>query len=844
MDKYLIQNAFKSLDEIEEENNNKLLTEKLPKDLSTAYKYAIKYQERNYMSEKNDTGFQLNGAGLSYIPYTIPYKRNRKQGIIDYEKAQYKDISNEDRLEIAKKYNSKSERSKLRFLFKGQGGNYPVLFMYNKDGDPIFDSKDFRFRLDSKSPLYFRANPVLTLTFKNIVLYADKIYETNENSPENFIDRSKDAENNSDYAELIDLIDTNNYKKDSKNKGYSYTDIDVDQMRRSLVQAKRDKSVYSDTGSHEAGSVSINKKYYSGSIDKYKNDYLKSLDSSDDDKIYSWNRPENTLKKLQDAQYIYNAKRRLDNYKRNPINFINFNVARYKILRSIADETLKMFKKISAYGDDAAEQSNYDDEYDYFKPLMQLSSDEYATTGVKIIKNKYMQAFRKKIALEKEIESLMDQVKEITNQIADIDKSYSDEDKEEGEKLKASILDNLVDNYEKTISSLNDVINEFKNKEQKNIKESLENYSKDYQLRIYTRDTEGKENFIDDFSNEEEAYNKYNELCADKNYEQVCLVGISDKDTVIILDNQNYDNSLEEEITDKRSIGEIVDDKLKKMGLKEKDESLKESKAFNLKDPDDVQNAKAYKAVGEKTDEPLVVMDPSIESKDDKNNPHVGDAILQCPRCKQTFFKPVDELVKDTESEDKEIYNKDEACPHCGVKDTGFIYLYQVGLKDGEKEEPEFDESTEDNIEDNQEEKNENKLPSVENDFVDLNDVQEIQEESFDKLINPYLTKLYENVKSYKTTNVKQTGRNEICVEGTILGNNDKSTLVEFMFKSTETNVNSILFEGYSKLLTDDKNAFKLKANVNNNKLIFESFSYNYNKEVDGNQVLIEGVEK
>lgn len=121
MDKYLIQNAFKSLDEIEEENNNKLLTEKLPKDLSTAYKYAIKYQERNYMSEKNDTGFQLNGAGLSYIPYTIPYKRARKQGIIDYEKAQYKDISNEDRLEIAKKYNSKSERSKLRFLFKGQG---------------------------------------------------------------------------------------------------------------------------------------------------------------------------------------------------------------------------------------------------------------------------------------------------------------------------------------------------------------------------------------------------------------------------------------------------------------------------------------------------------------------------------------------------------------------------------------------------------------------------------------------------------------------------------------------------------------------------------------------------
>ena len=89
------------------------------------------------------------------------------------------------------------------------------------------------------------------------------------------------------------------------------------------------------------------------------------------------------------------------------------------------------------------------------------------------------------------------------------------------------------------------------------IKESLDGCA----LRIYTRDLNGKEDFIDDFDTEEEARIKYGDLIASNNYDQVCLVEICDDKTEILMDSQeSVDENLNEKITDKRSIGEIVDD--------------------------------------------------------------------------------------------------------------------------------------------------------------------------------------------------------------------------------------------------------------------------------------------
>ena len=51
--------------------------------------------------------------------------------------------------------------------------------------------------------------------------------------------------------------------------------------------------------------------------------------------------------------------------------------------------------------------------------------------------------------------------------------------------------------------------------------------------------------------------------------------------------------------------------------------------------------------------------------------------------------------------------------------------------------------------------------------------------------------------------------------------------------------------EGFNTKLTgDSKNAYTVTANMTDNNLIFESFNYKYTKNIGGQNILIEGVEK
>ena len=103
-----------------------------------------------------------------------------------------------------------------------------------------------------------------------------------------------------------------------------------------------------------------------------------------------------------------------------------------------------------------------------------------------------------------------------------------------------------------------------------------------------------------------------------------------------------------------------------------------------------------------------------------------------------------------------------------------------------------------------------------------------------------YLTKLYENVENFKTTKVTQTGRNKLMIEGIITGKNKKELNTQFLFTIKENNAGSIVFDGYNKLLTEQKDSFQLKSKYENNILLFESLSYKYNK----NSQLVEGLEE
>ena len=813
------------------------LEENLPRPLAKAYAFV-----NNYLNLKKSTGQEQNAANAKKINY-FPTAMSRRYATIDFANSNYDDISNEDRNEIIKKY--KDQKYKLRLLFRRDGKEYIqkqiqnhrtptyMLMMWDKNTDDYLISPNtIVSQVSADSPFSkYSQEQVSPYSFKNLVTYADKIYVTDED--EHTLTPNTDVELSADEQEL-----KNNYDELSSYLN-TYNDLEAEDLLGSNSFGKVARSnIYKasqylqklhsgnrldipDTGNHkDEQKQNIN---YALKNLRYYQSRLKGMrenNASIDDIRY-------ILDSMRRYQYRYNQLKRDDENKRSAEFNINFNVTRYLILKLLSKRLLKLFDKTDR---------------DVISRLSIKPSSDMSVKINNLANNKYRDMLNTKHELEKSINSLLVELKGYQDELAALSRSISAEDIQEYQENKEDVLEELTDKYEDVVSRLTDLTKKVTNETDEDIHESLDldNIKETYQLRIYTRDFNGVEDFIDDFSSDEEAKDKYYELCDSGLYEQVCLVKIKEHDDLnsteqeaeIVL-NSDDEEDLTEDIKDKRSIGEIVDDKLKNEELEKN--SLKESKSFNLSNSEDVSNARVYKKVGEATDEDLVVIDPTIESLDDTMEPHVGDAILQCESCKKVFFKPVDKLVKD---ETEDIYNKDEPCPHCGAKD-GFKYLYQVGDKESLTDEAE---KTDDLSSDSSDE--DSNLEPVDTDYVDLDDVKEVQEESFNRLINPYLTKLYENVESFKTTNIKQSKRNEIIIEGKIIGKNKKEKLVEFLFKTKENKGNSIVFEGYNKLLTDKENAFKLKGNVNNQKLIFESFEYNYNKNIDGNQVLIEGIEK
>lgn len=757
------------------------LDEKLPRDLASAYRRVTKGTPA--MKRKaGETQFEADLDRSLYFPGSM----NRGAVSIDFENSNYIDISKEDRKKIIKDY--KDRKYKLRLLFDVIGS--PVVIMWDKDGDFITSPRDLPYMVSDSSPLHGISSNAAH-SFNKLINAADKIYVTDED--EHKIVRNSVPEYDADAREIDNLR-----KKMNGDTCYPWQSPDPEYLLNSEASkylcGARYVKAHQDTGRHQKG-LAKDRADLTWRISRYnrlKREAEKNPGAASNNKLRQ------ALEDLKYYQYLYNSRKRGDSVNRD-FPTINYDLLRFKLLRMIRKHIVSAYNNADA----AADVNN----------------------------TRYRQALEKKKRLDETIDYLQKKLSLAVAELKQLDPDLSDEAKQEYIEAKNDYIDHLFDDATKYLDELDKYTNKLvKNKE--TVKESLDNCI----LRIYTRSRDGAEDFVDGFDTEEEAKIKYNNLVASNMYEQVCLVELCNGDVEILMDSQKpADENLDEEIADKRSIGAIVDDKLKKEDL-EKD-ILNESKAFNLKDENDVVNANVYKTVGDEYQDELVVVDPSVESRGKEYQPHIGDAILQCKSCKISIFKNVNDLVKDEKSD---IYNIDMDCPHCGAK-TGFIYIGQVATKDAGVDVK--DENPEEEIKAGGDEGN-NSLPEAEDDFVEINDLDDIKEESFEKLVNPYLTKLYENIRGFKTTNIEQTGRDSIKIEGELVSKTGKEKLVEFLFKTKENKANSIVFEGGNKILTDQENAFKLRGNVKNKELIFESFEYNYNKEIDGDQVLIEGIEK
>ena len=138
-------------------------------------------------------------------------------------------------------------------------------------------------------------------------------------------------------------------------------------------------------------------------------------------------------------------------------------------------------------------------------------------------------------------------------------------------------------------------------------------------------------------------------------------------------------------------------------------------------------------------------------------------------------------------------------------------------VTEGEENIVPVDDETKDEIEDN----------SIKVSDTDI-DIDEFDEDEFDELEEKYLQKVYENVKSYKTTKGTIRG-NKLILEGVIEFNSGKKVPTKNIFESAYRLKNGKLkFNGLNEQFSKNSKAFTLTGSLNNKKLIIESLNYNY----------------
>ena len=156
----------------------------------------------------------------------------------------------------------------------------------------------------------------------------------------------------------------------------------------------------------------------------------------------------------------------------------------------------------------------------------------------------------------------------------------------------------------------------------------------------------------------------------------------------------------------------------------------------------------------------------------------------------------------------------------------------KIEIKTKEKEDlpkdsmmvPPSDDTLEDILSD--EEIDEEPMPE-DGDIVDV-DVDEVEGESFNRLGESFLKKVYENVKSFRTTSAATNG-NTLVLEGLITFKSGKSKPTTFKFEANKINSKGkIRFLGENKDISSGRKSFALNCKVSKKAIIPESMTYNY----------------
>ena len=327
---------------------------------------------------------------------------------------------------------------------------------------------------------------------------------------------------------------------------------------------------------------------------------------------------------------------------------------------------------------------------------------------------------------------------------------------------------------------------------------------------------------------------------------------------------------------------------------------------FSLND-DGIRKLSEFEQNDDLTDE-ISVIDPEAETEDDLQDSYIGKVILDCSVCHSKLYKDKTEVTVDEEQQLANVGEECPYCyTSDGFKVIGEVAAFKDESEDEEddesKKEDEDDEDEEDDEESKTDDLDESLTESVNNvnvetddSIVNVNtdengkvmvstepkndlgngdemlaplsdeteteilnndlgideetpeedvDIEDFDEESFDELGESYLRNIYENVNSYKTTQVKQKN-NKLVVEGLITFNSGNVKKTSFVFESKDINTNGkVRFIGENLNITRGKKAFTVKGEINNGKFISESLNYNYRaKDDSGKSTRIYGTVK
>lgn len=274
------------------------------------------------------------------------------------------------------------------------------------------------------------------------------------------------------------------------------------------------------------------------------------------------------------------------------------------------------------------------------------------------------------------------------------------------------------------------------------------------------------------------------------------------------------------------------------------------------------------------------VIDPEAETEDELQDTYIGKVILHCPVCNSMIYKDLEDIVKD---DVEELVNIGEECPYCytseGFKVIGIVSPFEETSEEENEPEEQVDEElteefekvevatenqkvtldadddgkltieaepVEEDDEDEEDEEEEVLAPVPDEVADDIEatannsedededeeveyDVEDFDSDSFDELGESYLKSVYENVRSYKTTDASSKG-NTLVVEGLIKFNSGKTKPTKFVFEAnTATKNNKLRFIGENKQITRGRKAFTITGKLNKNKsFITERFNYNY----------------